>query len=155
VFGGGGHLFGCRHWRWWRCCVAAVKTGTMTTLSSSSSTVRAIFLLVCIVSGRRRRRVPTWLLPVRCLYLPSPSSFLLFSSLFPTPYSFLPFSLLRARIEWVIDPAFGFIQSRWWWWVGWTNHHWAVVGRWRCGTRWGGTSEPLICCIRGCGGGAR
>jgi len=27
-----------------------------------------------------------------------------------------------------------------------------VVAVWH---HWGGTSEPLICCIRGCGGGAR
>jgi hypothetical protein len=152
VFGGGGHQFGCRHWRWQRCCIAAVKMGTTTTLSSSSSMVHAVFLLARIVSRRWRRRVPTWLLPVRCLYLPSPSSFLLFSSLFPTPYSFLPFSLLQACIEQVIDLAFGFIRSRWWWWVGWTNRHQAVVGRWQCGTRWGGTSDPLIRGIRGCGG---
>src|ERR1700676_29176 len=110
VFGGGWHLFGCHYWRQWHCCIAAVETGTTTTMLLLSSMACAIFLLACVVSGRRQQQVPTWLLPVCCLYLPSPSSFLLFSSLFPPPYLFLPFSLLRAHVERVIDPAFTFAR---------------------------------------------
>src|ERR1700676_2588706 len=83
--------------------------GSSSTMMSSLSMVRAVFLLARIVCRRQRRWVPTWLLPACCLYLLFHSSFLLFSSLFPTPYLFLPFSLLWARIEQVVDPAFGFV----------------------------------------------
>jgi len=99
VFGGGGHLFGCCY-RWWQyCCVAAVEMGTTMTMSLLSSTARAIFLLACVVSGRRRWWVPTWLLPVCCLYLSFPSSIFLLLPFFPTPHLFIPFSLLQAHIE--------------------------------------------------------
>jgi len=46
------------------------------------------------------------------------------------------------RIKRVVDPAFGCAQGRWFVVVGCANRHWAVVGQWRCGTHWGGTSEP-------------
>jgi hypothetical protein len=155
VFGGGRHLFGCCYRRWRYCCVAALKMGMTTTSLSLSSTACAVFLLVHVVSGRQRWQVPTWLLPVHCLYLPFPSSKLLLPPFFPTPHPFLPFSLLWAHIQQVVDPAFGCAQGRWLWWVGCANCHQAVVRWWQCGTCWGGTSDPLIHGIRGCGGGAR
>jgi hypothetical protein len=132
---------------------AAMRWTTMT--MSLSSMARATILLARVVSGRRWRWMPTWLLPVRCLYHSFPSSIFLLLPFFPTSHPFLPISLLWAHIERVRDPAFGFTQGRWWWWVGWTNQHQSVMGQWRCGTRWGGTSDPLICGIRGCGGGVK
>jgi hypothetical protein len=132
--GGGGHAFGCRY-RHRRCCVATTGTGATTTLLSLPSPARAVFLCARVVSGRRRQRVPTWLLLGCCLYLLSSSSFLLLSSLFPTPHPFLPISLFRARIERVGNLAFGLAQGRWWWWVGWTNRHRLATWRWRCDTR--------------------
>jgi hypothetical protein len=102
VFGGGRHAFGCRHWRWWRCCIAAAGMGLTMTLLSLPSMARAVFLCACIISGRWWRRVPTWPLPACCLYLLFPSSFLFLPSLFPTPHPFLPFSLLWVRIEQVV-----------------------------------------------------
>src|SRR5882762_1299225 len=87
----------------------------------SSSTARATILLVRIISGRQW--VSTWLLPVHCLYHSFPSSILLLLPFFPTPHPFFPISFLQVHIEWVWDPAFAFVQGRWWWWVGCANHH--------------------------------
>jgi hypothetical protein len=64
----------------------------MMTMSSLSMACAAI-LLARVVSGRQRRRMPTWLLPVRCLYHSFPSSIFLLLPFFPTSHPFLPISL--------------------------------------------------------------
>jgi hypothetical protein len=97
VFGGGGHLFGCHHWRWRRCCLAAVGMGT-TMINRCLWHVLVFCWRVSLVGGGGGGCLPGSCLSVASTFLPPPPSFS-FPPFFPLPTPSFP------------SPSFGCVSS--------------------------------------------